>query len=1114
MIQIINIAKKIDNILSDRDYIHKIIIESNFSVIVHYVHKTTGKSTQDFDKTARQNDLLAKFNSGAITLNDFTEQFKQIEELSTEDNNNMNIEDIIIHNLGIGKEDYRIEFRPYSQDEYEYADSYVAPIFQGDNPIVSMSRFRFNGLFDNNPEKISGDIPPVVTFYSYKGGMARTTTMMAYAVKKAQLGKKVFIIDCDLEAPGYINFFDLPEHKDLKQGIVNGLVEMISDISFSKSFTSSSFKYSNYFLNTFIGGDEDSKYSGILKNIFIMPAGNLNETEGGKFSENRDHYLEGLSRINLSNPQVISKIFTDLFQYLKSELHIDVILIDSRTGFSDIIFNSIKYFTNHIVAFFGSNDQSIPGLLNLLDEYYNDVNSFGLTLVNAILPSNKDAMIWEKDFKQILSDYKNTRLPQDQEKDDPNDCQLHRDSELEKIGIKNGGYDCTKFIKYVLDDVNKDYTQLFKFDVDIFGTDTDIMAKDETANNTTSEDVTDIVNTNTLDSVDVTYLNSLKTINLKNIILQNLKRTLAKIKSFAEATDMDEKLFFYRDCMNDLFKQDKFLIKGYKGTGKTYLYQALERRNIMKNLRDRASKEFNDKTIKECDYITVQVIDTDKATIKKKFFEFENFITPQNLTTYNFQRFWRLHTWNSILLDPKFSSIREQSRFKHLIKDIFGDISITLYKECLQNDDLDLFVAIDEDMIKVNEQLRNQNTKMFLLYDQLDSRINPMYWEYAVSPLINYWKNYHTSYSNIMPKIFVRTDLMRRIKGTNTDRMEENFIEIEWTINEIFNYFIKLTLVDDIARNCLKIFMFDRGKKKYNPNKSTFFPSDRKLKENHYQLDNNEESSLTPFVNAFFGTKVVIGDRYLGNAYKYFQDNLCNADRTISLRPFINTLDDNAILAELDPRNSNKPITAIISSESYAKKEVRDRATRKYFDDLTRDQFSADLVKFREFLDYKDGDPYRFKSLTQNLYEELLEEVCKKYHQELIVVKNPSDLNSMLEANGIIAEKITREGKFYQFAPLYYYIWALKNSRFDELEQKRVSRIGKYVSGTLASGQPANFVITFDKRYLVKNDTNTFKENQYVQFDLRTEPNWFSKNTPYTYATNLKPYIDDDIIDG
>jgi Mrp family chromosome partitioning ATPase len=43
---------------------------------------------------------------------------------------------------------------------------------------------------------------PVIAFYSFKGGMGRTTAAAAYALRQAKAGRRVVAIDLDLDAPG------------------------------------------------------------------------------------------------------------------------------------------------------------------------------------------------------------------------------------------------------------------------------------------------------------------------------------------------------------------------------------------------------------------------------------------------------------------------------------------------------------------------------------------------------------------------------------------------------------------------------------------------------------------------------------------------------------------------------------------------------------------------------------------------------------------------------------------------------------------------------------------------------------------------------------------------
>ena len=60
----------------------------------------------------------------------------------------------------------------------------------------------------------SRDDGKIVTFYSFKGGVGRTTALGITAARLAQDGHRVLCIDLDLEAPGLADAFDLYDAVD------------------------------------------------------------------------------------------------------------------------------------------------------------------------------------------------------------------------------------------------------------------------------------------------------------------------------------------------------------------------------------------------------------------------------------------------------------------------------------------------------------------------------------------------------------------------------------------------------------------------------------------------------------------------------------------------------------------------------------------------------------------------------------------------------------------------------------------------------------------------------------------------------------------------------------
>ena len=541
MIHIIDIAQKIDSFLENKGFEkYKIFVRINFSldVYVFTAKQVTSQGLREMFVKGLSDSIKGEKLSDS--LNDGTLYY-----LSNINNMRINysvfplsaIDDPFYQNILTGESDSTIEYGP---------------------------RYRFDSLIGTKKAMASKQDIPVITFYSYKGGMGRTTALVSYAMDLAiNKKKRVVIVDCDLEAPGYLNFFDLSEHNGLKSGKKNGVVEFISDAQFVTN--RDSLDINDYLIN--VGNDNANKVAyNNLSNIWLVPAGNLNESyenegyDSVKSSENRRNYLEGLSRINLANITTVVEDFQLLFSKLKETVHPDIILLDSRTGFNDIFGTTAFILSSYVVGFFGFSRQTQPGLMNLLNEYYNPSSQFKLSLVFSILPPNMDQAedSWAEAHKQEIIDMI-SRI-ETEKKDLPFFHYLHRNPALERIGTGDYASD-EAFVNLVKDNKFGDYSSIFERISTLYFKETE----------------------------EPEFSADMPSLTLRNVVLKQLKDALENVANFAEDTQIKEKQFFYRDCMKQFFDPQKFLVQGYKGTGKTYLYKALGDKTISKKIREWAN---------------------------------------------------------------------------------------------------------------------------------------------------------------------------------------------------------------------------------------------------------------------------------------------------------------------------------------------------------------------------------------------------------------------------------------------------------------------------------------------------------------------------------------------
>lgn len=981
------------------------------------------------------------------------------------------------------KDNLKITFNLVNREDAA-DDPFYANMFTNEKDVIDWGpRYRFDSLLKpKNTSSVKGESKaPVVTFYSYKGGMGRTTTMIAYAISLAVNDndikkKRVVIIDCDLEAPGYLNFFDLSEHNGLQSGKKNGLVEFLSDAQLTSH--PEDLDINDYIIN--VGDDNENNFAyNNLNNIWLIPAGNLNEgysdLSGGG---DRNDYLEGLAKINLSSVNSVVKYFNLLLDRINETIEPDIILLDSRTGFNDIFGTVALYLSSSVVGFFGFSRQTQPGLMNLLREYYKKGNSFSLQLVFSILPEKADDT-WVENHKKEVQQY--ISYVGNENKNYPSFLYLHRNTLLEKIGTGDYLSD-SAFVELVKGKKFNDYNALFE----------------------------KISNQFFKETPTLTYTSNTPAIQLRNVVLKHLKDALVNVSNFAEDTQIKEEQFFYRNCMKELFDPKKFLIQGYKGTGKTYLYKALADKKISANIQKWSGTQNQDLL----EPIFVNILPTNEASLVFDNIRYGAIDEPE----YYFNTFWQIYTWNALLLRPEFSSIKEQSELSEYIEPLDG---AGFAKEALLRIDklinlgVNALIAIDKDMLHLNEYLQKHQKRLFVLYDRLDTCINPLRWNKAVSPLINYWRNNCESFSNITPKVFVRTDLFKQIEGTNTARLENSIIHIEWSIGEVFGFFFKLIFSSE---NASKAYWAIAEKVGIDPNyikntKASFakFPQN--------QFKDLSIAQMKLIIEVFFGKIVKVGVITLGSPWEYFEKELSNADNTaISLRPFINTLNSNAVdkaLAKTERYVQN----GIISSEIYASKSVREDTTEKYFADLTQDAFSKDLLRFKEVIRTSVGEKYRYKALTEAQFEELISITYNRI-VESPVVKSPDDLKRLIFANGIMAEKITTKGRYYRFAPIYWYSWGLVNSALEKEEKKKTSKVESTKAleeGQTYTGQVIEVKDRFGRiRKKVKCANHPhpleirdeffsdYYEDDMVTFTAKKEANRKDSSKSFWYATNIQ----------
>lgn len=201
-------------------------------------------------------------------------------------------------------------------------------------------------------EQPSGRRGRITTFYSYKGGTGRTMLLANAAWLLAEAGRRVLIIDWDLEAPGLHRYF-APFLTDPELQGTDGLIDMV--VTYAEAAIDPGAER----------GDEwYLEYADVLNyttsvnwrfagggSITLLPAGRQGSAYAARINTfNWKHFYDKLGGHGF-------------FEHVKEGVRglFDEVLLDSRTGVSDTAGICTVQWPDRLVVCFTLNNQSIEG---------------------------------------------------------------------------------------------------------------------------------------------------------------------------------------------------------------------------------------------------------------------------------------------------------------------------------------------------------------------------------------------------------------------------------------------------------------------------------------------------------------------------------------------------------------------------------------------------------------------------------------------------------------------------------------------------------------------------------------------------------------------------------
>lgn len=579
--------------------------------------------------------------------------------------------------------------------------------------------------------------PLVVTFYSFRGGVGRSTALgLVAGILATEKKRRVVIVDFDLEAPG-----------------ISILLE--SDI---EPINQENYGVLDYLYQRFLTPEENiPSIENCIYQVELKARGELFLVPVGEYDENYIHRLAELDRGTLQafyrrekNP------VEQLIEDIKRHLNPDVIIIDARPGFNDTSAIALLDLADTGIICFSPTDQSFKGLNWVVQSVSKQRQYQGkpdLRFVLTPMPpvATEQRQIWISKVEDWIEE--NSGVP---------------------IGI-------TVSELYYEVNYNPNISTLSSLVNDL--------PKSLLDNYLPIAEV-----------IDASLPDIQLSLTTDTTVEKATKKTILNELNFVAATAQDiepEKIpeIFQRTEDFPKFLSDKnWLIRGAKGTGKSMLFRLfVEQAEEAKKL---ASYYID---VSNVNFIAGHGKTTIKASILEgtSLASYEQQV-GDDCWKYFWLNYALLQLCYSLPELQSLSNINEN--LKRLIateKPRSADIVLWLVEQAKSPT---ASIETFDQLRDISSWLQENNRRVWLLYDELDTGFGSTQEDYqrrrkALEALLAWWLESGISLKHIVPKIFLREDIWNQLNFTNKGHfVSGRSLELKWEEADLWRLVLRQVL--------------------------------------------------------------------------------------------------------------------------------------------------------------------------------------------------------------------------------------------------------------------------------------------------------------------------------